>query len=141
MSSIKKETARSSRLLGKKLSRVGGVVASLPVMALVHAQTAAYAQLPTSTQPRSGNVADGDYLALGANTAVDWFRLGATIVLTIAAIGVFAASVWKFFEWRKDRAEMTDVLKIAGGGAALLGFGAIILANAAGPTAGYVQTL
>lgn len=118
--------SKVSSILKKRSSqtRTAIITAGMTVMA-----APAMAQLPTPSTPTDGAAA-GNFRQFMANTGRDWVEVGAQFLLTVIAIGVVAAIGWKFFEWRRDRAELTDVAKIAGGGAAILAVGGFLLTPA-----------
>lgn len=104
------------------------------VIALTTFQSAvqpAMAQLPAPPTPSDG-AADGNILQLTNNSAKDLTDVAAVIFLVLISFGFIAAIVWKFIQWRQNRAELGDVAMVGGVGAIVVGIAAVILNNATG---------
>lgn len=89
------------------------------------------AQLPAPPTPSDG-AADGNILQLTNNSAKDLTDVAAVIFLVLISFGFIAAIVWKFIQWRQNRAELGDVAMVGGVGAIVVGIAAVILNNATG---------
>ena len=89
------------------------------------------AQLPAPPTPSDG-ATDGNILQLTNNSAKDLTDVAAVIFLVLISFGFIAAIVWKFIQWRQNRAELGDVAMVGGVGAIVVGISAVSLNNATG---------
>ena len=115
----------------ERLRRASLAASVIALTAFQSALQAAMAQLPAPPTPSDG-AADGNILQLTNNSAKDLTDVAAVIFLVLISFGFIAAIVWKFIQWRQNRAELGDVAMVGGVGAIVVGISAVILNNATG---------
>lgn len=104
--------SQNNQPISRAITRARGLYCAAATM-MVMGLPSAHADLPTPAAPRSGAVAEGDYLGYGNNLAADIVNIITVVLLAIAGIGAGFMLYRKAMDWKDNRADVGSVATTA----------------------------